>query len=98
MLWLRAANSSLPNGSLPGTMKITSSAIRRSTVARSPVLLAVIHVSTKLRIACSSLCIALSYFFRVTAALRAEREREAADRLAATLREWRDRAVFEAAL
>src|SRR5260370_4216363 len=54
-----AANSAFPNGSRPGTMKTTSSAMRLSTVGRSPALLAAIHVSTRLRMARSSCVIAL---------------------------------------
>ena len=38
------------------------------------------------------------YFFRVLAAFLAEREREAAERLAAALRAWRDNAFLETAL
>jgi hypothetical protein len=45
------ANASFPNGSFPGTMKMTSSVMRLNTVARSPALLAAIHVSMRLRIA-----------------------------------------------
>ena len=41
---------------------------------------------------------AKGYFFRVRAAFFAEREREAAERLAAALRAWRDSASFDAAL
>ena len=39
-----------------------------------------------------------THFLRVVAAFLAEREREAAERLAAALRAWRDSAVFDAAL
>src|SRR5689334_18291044 len=49
-----AAKVCLPNGSRPGTMKMTSSDIRLSTVVVSPARLAVIHVSTSSRIARSS--------------------------------------------
>src|SRR5262252_3638722 len=49
-----ARNTSLPNGSRPGTMKITSSVIRLSTVFMSPLWLAVIQVDTSSRIARSS--------------------------------------------
>jgi hypothetical protein len=40
-----ARNASLPNGSRPGTIKITSSAIRLRAVSTSPVSLAFIHVA-----------------------------------------------------
>src|SRR6185503_20789201 len=49
-----AAKVCLPNGSRPGTMKITSSDIRPSTVSVSPARLAFIQVSTSSRIARSS--------------------------------------------
>src|SRR5258708_6447906 len=49
-----AANASFPKGLLLGTMKITSSVIRLSTVARSPALLAASQVSTSSRMARSS--------------------------------------------
>src|SRR5215467_12112534 len=49
-----ARNASLPNGSRPGTIKITSSAIRLNTVSTSPVSLAFIQVATKSRMARSS--------------------------------------------
>jgi hypothetical protein len=49
-----ARNTSLPNGSRPGTMKITSSAIRLSAVFTSPLSLALIQVETNSRIARSS--------------------------------------------
>src|SRR6266581_6973899 len=97
-----AANASFPKGSLPGTMKTTSSAMRLSTVARSPLLLASSHLTTNSRIACSSFCIAdctlnAHYFLRVLAAFLAAREREAAERLAAALRACRDNDFLEAA-
>ena len=47
-------NCSFPNGARPGTIKITSSAIRLSTVFMSPTSLAFIQVETNSRIACSS--------------------------------------------
>src|SRR5258705_6105204 len=50
----RARNSSLPNGSPRGVMNNRSSAIRSSTVATSPELVAFIQVSTSSRIARSS--------------------------------------------
>ncbi len=40
----------------------------------------------------------IAYFLRVRAAFFAEREREAAERLAAALRAWRDSAFLDAAL
>jgi hypothetical protein len=49
-----AAKASLPNGSRPGTMKITSSAMRLSKVGKSPAWLAVIQAVPNSRIACSS--------------------------------------------
>src|SRR4029079_18758948 len=49
-----AAKVCLPNGSRPGTMKITSSDIRPSTVSVSPARLAFIQMSTSSRIARSS--------------------------------------------
>jgi hypothetical protein len=60
MLREAAANVSLPKGSCPGIMKITSSAISESTVSVSPLLLAAIHpsgdqqVATSSHMACSS--------------------------------------------
>src|SRR5262245_35532910 len=54
MLRELAAKACLPNGSRPGTMKITSSDIRLSTVSVSPARLAFIQVSTSSRIALSS--------------------------------------------
>src|SRR5882757_2448594 len=60
---LLAMNASFPKGSLPGTMKITSSAMRPRTVARSPFLLAASHESTKSPIAFSSLCIKSILFY-----------------------------------
>src|SRR5262245_8424903 len=59
--WLAAANTSLPNGSLPGTMKITSSARRSSIVDRSWLLLAASQRSTDSRIICLS---SLAILFR----------------------------------
>ena len=44
-----ARKAALPNGSRPGTIKITSSAMRLSTVLASPVVLARIQVSIKFR-------------------------------------------------
>src|SRR5689334_17759479 len=55
-----AANSALPKGSLPGTMKTTSSAMRLKTVFRSLALLASIQVSIKALIARSSSVMKLS--------------------------------------
>jgi hypothetical protein len=49
-----AANSSLPKGSRPGTMKITSSDMRPSTLSRSPALVAESQVPTNSRMARSS--------------------------------------------
>lgn len=39
-----------------------------------------------------------SHFLRVAAAFFAEREREAAERLAAALRAWRDKAFLDSAV
>jgi len=50
----RCRKACLPNGSPPTTMKSTSSSIRSSTVRTSLFRLAVHHVSTIWRIACSS--------------------------------------------
>src|SRR4029077_18797784 len=60
MLRELAAKACLPNGSRPGTMKITSSDIRLSTVSVSPARLAFIQVSTSWRMARSSGDIAAS--------------------------------------
>jgi hypothetical protein len=60
MPFAAAANASFPNGSSPGTMKVTSSVIRLTTVETSPLLLAVIQVSTTSRIALSSAVISVS--------------------------------------
>src|SRR5947207_171154 len=49
-----AAKVPLPKGFCPGTMKITSSAIKLRTFGRSPALVAVSQVSTNSRIARSS--------------------------------------------
>src|SRR6516165_8525040 len=46
-----AGNASLPNGSRPGTKKITSSVTRLSTVFISPLWLALVQVETSSRIA-----------------------------------------------
>src|SRR5689334_21665295 len=56
-----AANAAFPNGSWPGTMKTTSSAMRPSTVSTSPLLLAAIQVSTSSRIARSSSVIGIIF-------------------------------------
>src|SRR5436190_7398875 len=91
-------------------MKTTSSARSFSIVGRSPFSLAINHLSTRARMASSSLSVSFAclvciisshsehHFFRVLAAFFAEREREAADLFFAALRAWRDNARFEAAL
>src|SRR5882724_9434321 len=55
-----AAKTSFPNGSTPGTRNTTSSAIKFSTVAVSPALVAANHFSTRARISCSSFSIIFS--------------------------------------
>src|SRR5215470_15988664 len=62
MLRELAAKVCLPNGSRPGTMKITSSDIRLNTVAISPARLAFIQLSTRSRMACSSEDMGISRF------------------------------------
>src|SRR5207247_1501459 len=58
-----ALNASFPKGSWPGTMKITSSAIRWRILAVSPALLAASHSSTRSRIACSSVFVVVPIMF-----------------------------------